>query len=55
MTLMPAFIPPRPFYNALTYEGSLYAIPFVAKPKVMGINVDLFKAAGIPIPSLTGA
>ncbi|HVU12385.1 MAG TPA: extracellular solute-binding protein, partial [Phototrophicaceae bacterium] len=28
-------------------------IPFVAKPKVMGINVDLFKAAGIPIPSLT--
>jgi len=41
------------FTNALTYDGSLYAIPFVAKPKVMGINVDLFKAAGIPIPSLT--
>ncbi len=41
------------FTNALTINGQLYAIPFVAKPKVMGINVDLFKAAGIPIPSLT--
>lgn len=41
-----------PLYTqALSYQGELRAVPFVAKPKVMGINVDLFDAAGIPVPS----
>lgn len=41
-----------PLYTqALSYEGELRAVPFVAKPKVMGINVDLFEAAGVPLPS----
>src|SRR5579859_4243368 len=40
------------YVDALTYNGVIKAIPFVVKPKVMGINVDLFKAAGIPIPNL---
>lgn len=41
-----------PLYTqALSYEGQLRAVPFVVKPKVMGINVDVFDAAGIPVPS----
>ncbi|MFN8447697.1 MAG: extracellular solute-binding protein [Anaerolineae bacterium] len=41
-----------PLYTrALSYEGELRAVPFVAKPKVMGINVDVFDAAGIPVPN----
>ena len=41
------------YVDAMAYNGSIYAIPFVAKPKVMGINVDVFKANNIPIPNLT--
>jgi multiple sugar transport system substrate-binding protein len=39
--------------EALKYDGKYYAMPFTAKPKVMAINVDAFKAAGIPLPSAT--
>ncbi|TDD51771.1 sugar ABC transporter substrate-binding protein [Kribbella antibiotica] len=39
--------------SALQFEGKYYAMPFAAKPKVMAINVDAFKAAGIPLPSAT--
>lgn len=41
--------------SALQFEGKYYAMPFAAKPKVMAINVDAFKAAGIPLPSATTA
>jgi multiple sugar transport system substrate-binding protein len=40
------------FIEALTFEGELKAIPFVAKPKVMGINVSVFEEQGIELPSL---
>ncbi|TDC27899.1 extracellular solute-binding protein [Kribbella albertanoniae] len=39
--------------SALQFEGKYYAMPFAAKPKVMAINVDAFKAAGVPLPSAT--
>lgn len=39
--------------SAMQYDGKYYAMPFAAKPKVMAINVDAFKAAGIPLPSAT--
>ncbi|WP_328993431.1 extracellular solute-binding protein [Kribbella sp. NBC_01245] len=39
--------------EALKYDGKYYAMPFTAKPKVMAINVDAFKAAGLPLPSPT--
>ncbi|WP_433168036.1 extracellular solute-binding protein [Kribbella sp. CA-247076] len=39
--------------ESLKYDGKYYATPFTAKPKVMAINVDAFKAAGIPLPSAT--
>lgn len=46
------FIQPN-ISSALQFEGKYYATPFTAKPKVMAINVDAFKAAGIPLPSAT--
>jgi len=39
--------------SAMQFEGKYYATPFTAKPKVMAINVDAFKAAGVPLPSAT--
>jgi multiple sugar transport system substrate-binding protein len=36
--------------SSMQVSGKYYATPFVAKPKVMAINVDMFKKAGIPIP-----
>ncbi|NEA36662.1 extracellular solute-binding protein [Streptomyces sp. SID13031] len=39
--------------EALKFDGKYYATPFTAKPKVMAINVDAFKAAGLPLPSAT--
>jgi multiple sugar transport system substrate-binding protein len=39
------------YTKALSSDGKLFAVPFVAKPKVMSINLDVFKAAGIPAPS----
>jgi len=39
--------------SALQFQGKYYAMPFAAKPKVMAINVDTFKAAGVPLPSAT--
>jgi multiple sugar transport system substrate-binding protein len=39
--------------ESLKFEGKYYATPFTAKPKVMAINVDAFKAAGLPLPSAT--
>ncbi|MGW6283207.1 extracellular solute-binding protein [Kribbella sp. NPDC055071] len=39
--------------SALQFQGKYYAMPFAAKPKVMAINVDAFKAAGVPLPSAT--
>lgn len=38
--------------DSMTVDGELRAIPFVAKPKVMGLNVDVFEAAGVDLPSL---
>ncbi|WP_427894674.1 extracellular solute-binding protein [Kribbella sp. GL6] len=38
---------------AMQYQGKSYAMPFAAKPKVMAINTDAFKAAGVPLPSAT--
>ncbi|GAA0625011.1 extracellular solute-binding protein [Kribbella sandramycini] len=39
--------------SSMQFEGKYYATPFAAKPKVMAINVDAFKAAGVPLPSAT--
>ena len=39
--------------SAMQFEGKYYAMPFAAKPKVMAINTDAFKAAGVPLPSTT--
>jgi multiple sugar transport system substrate-binding protein len=39
--------------DAMTYEGQVYAIPFVVKSKVMGLNVGVFKKNNVPLPSLT--
>ncbi|HZX08735.1 extracellular solute-binding protein [Kribbella sp.] len=39
--------------SAMQYQGKYYAMPFAAKPKVMAINTDAFKAAGVPLPSAT--
>jgi multiple sugar transport system substrate-binding protein len=39
--------------ESLKFGGKYYAMPFTAKPKVMAINVDAFKAAGVPLPSAT--
>jgi multiple sugar transport system substrate-binding protein len=38
---------------ALSYKGKSYAKPFIIKPKVMAINVDLFKKNNIELPSKT--
>lgn len=35
------------------FGGSNYAVPFVAKSKVMAINKSMFTAAGLPVPSDT--
>jgi multiple sugar transport system substrate-binding protein len=39
--------------DALSYKGKSYAEPFIIKPKVMAINVDLFKKNHIELPSKT--
>lgn len=39
--------------DAMTYNGKVYASPFIIKPKVMAINVDLFEKNNIPLPSAT--
>ncbi|MEU4295348.1 extracellular solute-binding protein [Kribbella sp. NPDC026596] len=39
--------------SAMQFQGKYYAMPFAAKPKVMAINTDAFKAAGVPLPSAT--
>lgn len=39
--------------SAMQYQGKYYAMPFAAKPKVMAVNTDAFKAAGVPLPSAT--
>jgi multiple sugar transport system substrate-binding protein len=41
------------YVEALIYEGQIYAVPFIIKPKVMAINTDLFEKNGIPLPSKT--
>ena len=46
------FIQPN-ISESLKFDGKYYAMPFTAKPKVMAINVDAFKAAGLPLPSAT--
>lgn len=37
--------------DALTYDGSVYAVARDVTPKVMFLNTDLFTAAGLDIPS----
>ncbi|MGW6198265.1 extracellular solute-binding protein [Kribbella sp. NPDC055110] len=39
--------------SAMQFESKYYAMPFAAKPKVMAINTDAFKAAAVPLPSAT--
>lgn len=39
--------------EAMSVGGKPYAVPFIIKPKVMAINVDLFKKNNIPLPSQT--
>ncbi|MBW7453905.1 ABC transporter substrate-binding protein [Paenibacillus sepulcri] len=39
--------------ESMTYEGKVYAAPFIIKPKVMAVNVDLFEKNNIPLPSKT--
>jgi multiple sugar transport system substrate-binding protein len=39
--------------DSMSVDGKAYASPFIIKPKVMAINVDLFEKNGIPLPSKT--
>jgi len=39
--------------NDVMIDGQLRAVPFLAKPKALGINVGAFEAAGVEVPSLT--
>lgn len=39
--------------DSLTVDGKVYATPFIIKPKVMAINVDLFEKNNIALPSPT--
>ncbi|MFB9276914.1 ABC transporter substrate-binding protein [Cohnella cellulosilytica] len=39
--------------DSMSLDGQVYAAPFVIKPKVMAINVDLFEKNNIPLPSKT--
>ena len=34
-----------------TYEGSLYGLPWATSPLVMFVNLDVFEAAGVDVPS----
>jgi multiple sugar transport system substrate-binding protein len=39
--------------DSMSVDGKVYAAPFIIKPKVMAINVDLFEKNNIPLPSKT--
>ncbi|HEY4432493.1 MAG TPA: sugar ABC transporter substrate-binding protein [Paenibacillus sp.] len=39
--------------DSMSVDGKAYAAPFIIKPKVMAINVDLFEKNNIPLPSTT--
>ncbi|WP_082350791.1 sugar ABC transporter substrate-binding protein [Paenibacillus xylanivorans] len=39
--------------DSMSMDGKAYAAPFIIKPKVMAINVDLFEKKNIPLPSKT--
>ncbi len=39
--------------ESMTYQGKTYAVPFIIKPKVMAINIDLFEKHNIALPSKT--
>lgn len=39
--------------DSMSMDGKVYAEPFIIKPKVMAINVDLFNKNNIPLPSKT--
>ncbi|GAB6926580.1 hypothetical protein JCM10914A_05630 [Paenibacillus sp. JCM 10914] len=39
--------------DSMSVDGITYAAPFIIKPKVMAINVDLFEKNNIPLPSKT--
>lgn len=41
--------------DAMSFGGTTYAMPFIIKPKVMAVNVDVFKARNVPVPSQTQA
>ncbi|WP_083205236.1 sugar ABC transporter substrate-binding protein [Bacillus sp. FJAT-27264] len=41
------------FVDSMSVDGKVYAEPFIIKPKVMAINVDLFQKNNIPLPSQT--
>ncbi|MFC3747828.1 ABC transporter substrate-binding protein [Paenibacillus sp. GCM10012306] len=41
------------FVDSMSVDGKVYAEPFIIKPKVMAINVDLFEKNNIPLPSQT--
>ena len=54
----PVQVDPSAYYapnipNALKVGDQYYGVPFVIKPKVMAINLGLFKKGGVPAPSLT--
>ena len=40
----------EPVRNGLSYEGTLYALPFYAESTMMYYRTDLFEAAGITLP-----
>lgn len=39
--------------QSMTLAGTAYAVPLVAKPKVLALNKDLFRTAGVALPSAT--
>ncbi|MGG6311973.1 extracellular solute-binding protein [Paenibacillus macerans] len=49
----PSVFSSQSLVDAMSIDGKVYAAPFIIKPKVMAINVDLFEKNNIPLPSKT--
>jgi multiple sugar transport system substrate-binding protein len=53
MKLEPSVFSSPSLLESLSYQNKVYAAPFIIKPKVMAINVDLFEKNNVPLPSKT--
>lgn len=53
ISINPKIYSSKKIYDNMNFQGKEYAYPFIVKPKVMVINVSMFKKAHLPLPSLT--